>query len=187
MQDLLNHVARLTTLSDALRAELERRVEQRPVRKGEYLHRAGAVCTRTYWVQSGLLRSYYLKNGREITDFFAAEYDWITAAYSFMTGQPDQSYLQALEPGLVYGLGQDDLGHLFAHFPEMERFGRITLAGQFLRQSERLTALQFSSAAERYAHFCQLHHALLPRLPLGMLASYLGIAPETLSRLRTAP
>ncbi|GAB2964798.1 Crp/Fnr family transcriptional regulator [Hymenobacter coalescens] len=187
MEDLLNHVARLTTLSPGLRTELERRVEPRGVTKGELLHRAGSVCTRTYWVQRGLLRSYYLKNGREVTDFFAAEQEWLTAAYSFMTGQADQSYLQALEPGTVYGLGQADLLFLFEHLPEMERFGRITLAGQFLRQSERLAALQFSSAAERYAHFCQSHRALLPRLPLGMVAAYLGIAPETLSRLRSAP
>jgi CRP-like cAMP-binding protein len=186
MHDLIDHVARLTTPSAALRAALEQRVETRRVARHEYLHQAGAVCTRTYWVQSGLLRSFYLKDGREITDFFATEHDWLTAAYSFMTGQPDQSYLQALEASTVCSLSGADLEYLFAHFPEMERFGRITLAGQFLRQSERLAALQVHPAAERYALFCESHRPLLPRLPLGMVATYLGISPETLSRIRSA-
>jgi CRP-like cAMP-binding protein len=182
--DLLQHIARLITVSTALEAELRQRIVPVQVGKGQFLHRAGLVCTRTYFITAGLLRSYYCKGEQDVTDGFAAAGDWLTAPGSFMTNQPDRTYLQALEPSRAQTLTNDDLGYLFARFPEMERFGRITLAQQFLQQSTRVTALQFTSAKDKYAHFCTAYQHLLPRLPLGMVASYLGIRPETLSRLR---
>ena len=181
---LLQHIGRLTTVSGALADELRHRIMPLSVAKGQFLHRAGAVCTRTYFITQGLLRSYYCKGERDITDGFAAEGDWLTATSSFMTSQPDHSYLQALEPSRVEALTNADLGYLFDRFPEMERFGRITLARQFLQQSTRVEALRFTSAKDKYAHFCAAYQQLLPQLPLGMVASYLGIRQETLSRLR---
>lgn len=184
MDDVLAHFAQLTEVSPLLAQELRLRIRQQTVGKSEYLHQAGSICNRTYWVQSGLLRLYYLKNGREITDFFSFEGQWITSAYSFMHQVPDQFYLQVIEPSQVYSLTNGDLMWLFEHFPAMERFGRIVITQQFMQQSERLNPLQFSSASERYAHFCQVYKPILPRLPLGMVASYLGITQETLSRIR---
>lgn len=181
---LLQHISRLTPVSAGLAGELHHRTITVDIAKGQLLHRAGAVCTRTYFITGGLLRSYYCKGEREITDGFAAEGDWLTATSSFMTGQPDHTYLQALEPSQAAALTATDLGYLFAHFPEMERFGRITLAQQFLQQATRLETLRFTSAKDKYAHFCAAYARLLPRLPLGMVATYLGIRQETLSRLR---
>ena len=181
---LLAHVAQLTVVSAALQTELLARAEFREVAKGQHLHRAGAVCSRTYFITEGLLRTYYVKGEKEITDFFGAEGSWITAVGSFMTNTPDQTYLQALEPSEVFALTNVDLLPLFDHYPEMERFGRITISQQYIQQSTRLTAMQFSSAADKYAHFCAAHRRIVARLPVGMVASYLGIAPETLSRVR---
>jgi CRP-like cAMP-binding protein len=181
---LLAHIAQLTTVSAELAAEVRRRARLQEIGKGQFLHRAGAVCSRTYFITAGLVRSYYCKGEKEITDFFAAEGDWITATGSFMRNEPDQTYLQALEPGTVYSLSNADLLYLFEHFPAMERFGRITISQQFVQQSVRLTAMQFSSAQDKYAHFCAAYRRVLPRLPLGMVASYLGITQETLSRVR---
>ncbi|MDB5234724.1 MAG: hypothetical protein JWR44_1717 [Hymenobacter sp.] len=181
---LLQHISRLTTVSAELKDELRRRIVPLTVAKGQFLHSAGAVCSRTYFITQGLLRSYYCKGERDITDGFAAEGDWLTATSSFMTNRPDRTYLQALEPSQVEALTNTGLGYLFDHFPEMERFGRITLAQQFLQQSTRVEALRFTSAKDKYAHFCAAYQRLLPRLPLGMVASYLGIRQETLSRLR---
>lgn len=155
MDNVLAHFAQLTDVSPLLAQELRQRIRLDTVGKSEYLHQAGQICTRTYWIQSGLLRLYYLKDGREITDFFSFEGQWITSAYSFMRQVPDQFYLQAIEPCEVYSLTSLDLMWLFEQFPAMERFGRIVIAQQFMQQSERLNSLQFSSASERYAHFCQ--------------------------------
>lgn len=182
---LLQLVAQLLPLSPALDAELRTRTGDIALAKGQWLHQAGRVCHRTFLVTQGLLRSYYCKGEQDITDGFAAEGDWLTAT-SLFTGKPDHTYLQALEPSRVECLTAQDLDYLFRRFPEMERFGRITLAQQLLHQANRLTTLQFTSAREKYAHFCAAYPALLPRLPLGLLASYLGITQETLSRIRRA-
>jgi CRP-like cAMP-binding protein len=182
--ELIAHMAKLTTMSGELEAEVRARVTFQAIEKGRFLHRAGTTCSRTYFVTQGLVRSYYCKGEKEITDFFAAEGEWITATESFMKSVPDQTYLQALEPSGVCSLSGSDLAYLFAHYPAMERFGRMTISHQFVQQSTRLAALRFSSAKDKYALFCEAHRSVLARLPLGMIASYLGIAPETLSRVR---
>lgn len=184
MDEVIAHFTSLTNVSHQLEQQLRQRIRQHDVPKNTLIHQAGSICHRTYWIKQGLLRLYYLKEGKEITDFFSAENQWITSAYSFVQDRPDQFYLQAVETSQLYSLTGQDLQWLFEQFPEMERFGRIVITQQFIQQSERLNSLQFASAAERYEHFCQAHQAILSRLPLGMVASYLGITQETLSRIR---
>ncbi len=181
---LVQHVAQLTTLTPDLQAELQRLARFQEIERGDFLHRAGAVCNRTYFITKGLVRSYYEKGEKEITDFFAAEGDWITAPASFMKNEPDQTYLQALEKSQVCSLTNVELLRLFDCYPAMERFGRITVSQQFVQLSTRLTAMQFSLAKDKYAHFCAVYRPILSRLPLGMVASYLGITQETVSRVR---
>ncbi len=186
MDDILAHFAQLTSVSPELSQAIQQRIHQHSVKKGTFLHQAGSVCTRTYWIRTGVIRLYYLKDGREVTDFFSSENQWITSADSFMTNQVDQCYLQAIDDSDVFALTNHDLHWLFTHFPEMERFGRIVMSQLFIQQSERLNSLRFTSAAERYQYFCASHRPILNRLPLGMVASYLGITQETLSRVRAA-
>ncbi len=184
MPSLLQHVAQFTTVSPLLAEELTQRAQPHHFGKGELLHAAGTVCRRTYWIQQGLVRIYFNKDGRIVTDGFAAENQWMTSAYSFMRGVPDAYAIAAIEPTEAYSLGLEDLLYLFERFHEMERFGRIIMSAQFIEQSERLNSLRFTSPAEKYQHFCTHYRPILARLPLGMVASYLGITPETLSRVR---
>ncbi len=142
------------------------------------------VCRRTYLVKKGLLRIYFNKDGKIITDGFAAENEWMTSAYSFMRAVPDQYYIAAIEPTEAYSLLLEDLMYLFGRFHEMERFGRMVMSMQFIQQSERLNSIRFTTPKEKYQHFCHTYQSILGRLPLGMIASYLGITQETLSRVR---
>lgn len=184
MDPLLQHIAQFTTLSLPLADELRQRAQHHRFGKGEVLHTADTVCRRTYWIQQGLVRIYFNKDGKIVTDGFAAENQWMTSAYSFMRGVPDPYAIAAIEPTTAYSLGLDDLLQLFGRFHEMERFGRVMMSAQFIEQSERLNSLRFTSPAEKYRHFCTHYRPILARLPLGMVASYLGITPETLSRVR---
>ena len=79
----------------------------------------------------------------------------------------------------------NDLENCFKDFPEMERFGRMLISKYFLEQSERIISFQFNSAKERYQFFERTSKNKLTRVPLGMLASYLGMTQETLSRVRS--
>ena len=184
MDDILAHFAQLTIVSPELSQAIRQRLRQHSVKKGAFLHEADSVCTRTYWIKMGIVRLYYLQDGREVTDFFSSQGQWITSADSFMTNRIDQCYLQAIDDCDLFSFTNDDLLWLFDHFPPMERFGRIVMSQLFIQQSERLHSLRFTSAAERYQYFCVSHRVILNRLPLGMIASYLGITQETLSRIR---
>ncbi len=184
MKEFIEHFKRLTQVSEKLEKELLSRVVSIVVDKGEFLHKADSICKKTYWIKTGLLRTYYLKGGNEITDVFASEGEWITSTQSFMKNEPDQYYLQAIEKSKAYALSIDDLMFLFENFHEMEKFGRISMSIYYIQLSEKLESYQFTTAKDKYAHFCKVYNSILHRLPLGMVASYIGITQETLSRVR---
>ncbi len=154
-------------------------------RKSHFFHKPNRTCKHTYFINSGLIRIYYLKDGKEITDNFSAENEWITSIYSFLQSIPDQFYIQTLEETEVIRISLNDLENCFRDFPEMERFGRMLMSKYFLEQSERIITLQFNSAKERYQIFERTSKGKLTKVPLGMLASYLGMTQETLSRVRS--
>lgn len=183
-QALIAHIERFITVPDVLRDRLLAISEIRTLKKGVYLHKPNRVCKHTYFICSGLLRVYYRKDEKEITDNFAAEGEWITSIYSFMKNVPDNCYIQSLEPSVLVGIALDKLEQCFLDFPSMERFGRILISHYFLQQSERILSMQFQSAGERYHYFVTTSGNKLNRVPLGMLASYLGMTQETLSRVR---
>ena len=126
-----------------------------------------------------------MKDGREITDNFSAENEWITSIYSFLQNIPDHFHIQTLEETQVIRISLNDLEACFKDFPEMERFGRMLISKYFLEQSERIISLQFNSAKERYQFFERASKNKIARVPLGMLASHLGMTQETLSRVRS--
>ena len=96
-----------------------------------------------------MIRIYYLKDGKEITDNFSAENEWITSIYSFLQNIPDCFYIQTLETTELVKISLYELEQCFVDFPEMERFGRMLISKYFLEQSERIISLQFNSAKER--------------------------------------
>lgn len=130
------------------------------------------------------MRAYFIKDGKEISEYFSAESEWCNSPRSLRTRQLDIYYIDAIEDVEAFCLSLVDLMYLFDHFPEMERYARLsmgTILGHFM---ERITSMRFTTAKEKYNHFlatyCDIHH----RIPLGMIASYLGITQETLSRIR---
>lgn len=178
------HFSRYITLSDTLKAELAAVLDPVHFSKGELVLDAERTCTRSYFIIEGMLRAYFLKDGKEITDFFSAEDEWCNSPKSFYTQQPGEYYLDAIEPTDAMAISARDLVSLFDRFPEMERYARLSMGTVFGHLMERIASLRFTSAKEKYDHFLQTYEGIHHRIPLGMVASYLGITQETLSRLR---
>ncbi len=153
-------------------------------KKGELVHNANSVCTKSYFIQKGLMRVYFLKEGKEISEYFPAEGEWSNSPRSFRTRKLDIYYIDAIEEVECFCLHVDDLLYLFEHFPEMERYARLSMGTVFGHLMERITSMRFTTAKEKYTHFLATYHAIHHRIPLGMIASYLGITQETLSRIR---
>lgn len=167
-----------------MKSELAARLQVRAFKKGELLHHARNICTHSYFIQKGLVRVYFIKDGKEISEYFSAENEWVNSPRSFVQQVPDIYYLDALEPTEVFCLQVKDLVYLFDNFPKMERYARLSMGTVFGHYMERITSMRFTTAKEKYQHFCQTYHDIYHRIPLGMVASYLGITQETLSRIR---
>jgi CRP-like cAMP-binding protein len=148
------------------------------------VHNANDVCTKSYFIRKGLFRTYFLKDGKEISEYFPAEEEWSNSPKSFRTRQKDIYYIDAIEDTEAFCLNVNDLVYLFEHFPEMERYARLSMGTIMGHLMERIVSLRFTTAKAKYDHFLQTYHDIYHRIPLGMIASYLGIAQETLSRIR---
>ena len=153
-------------------------------KKGQLVHDAKLVCTKSYFIQKGMFRAYFIKDGVQVSEYFPAEEEWCNSPKSFMTRQPDIYYIDAIEETSAFCLNVNDLVHLFDEFPEMERYARLSMGTVFGHLMERITSLRFTTAKEKYDHFCAIYQTIHHRIPLGMVASYLGITQETLSRVR---
>lgn len=182
--EIFQHFEKYIKLSSLLRKELANRIVLKSFKKGELIHNADTICKKSYFIQKGLIRTYFIKDGKEITEYFSAENEWVNSPRSFMQQQLDIYYLDALEQSECLCLNLQDLGFLFDHFPEMERYARLSMGTVFGHYMDRITSMRFTTAKEKYQHFCETYHEIYHRIPLGMVSSYLGIAQETLSRIR---
>lgn len=157
-----------------------------PVRKNQNLQEIGMRCKTIYFVKEGLARIFYLKDGNEVTEYFAFENDLIIRAESLFTGKPSLKAIQALEDTVFIGIPADQLFSLFDTFPQIERLFRKIIEQAYVHTVNRMESIQFHSAEERYAQLLEEKPNLIQRIPLKYIASYLGITQVSLSRIRAA-
>jgi CRP-like cAMP-binding protein len=183
-ETIFDHFKQFIQLSDQLKTELESKLKQVDFKKGDLVLDADRICTESYFIQKGILRTYFIKDGKEISEFFCGSHEWVNSPRSFIQRKKDIYYIDAIEDTEALSLNVNDLVYLFDNYPEMERYSRLSMGSFFGHMMERITSIRFTTAKEKYDHFCQSYNHIYHRLPLSMVASYLGIAPETLSRIR---
>lgn len=181
---LFRHFEKYIKLNDELKTALNDKVSFVTFKKGEIVHNANNICKKSYFIQKGIFRTYFIKDGREISEFFPAEGEWSNSPRSFKTRKLDIYYIDALEDSDTFCLEVNDLMYLFENFPQMERYARLSMGAVFGHFMERIKSMRFTTAKEKYNHFIETYHDIHHRIPLGMVASYLGITQETLSRIR---
>lgn len=185
MQHLIAHINHFIPVSDGLKERLQDMSEVQVLPKDYFLYKPNKVWRNTFFINKGIIRSFHLKDDKEITDSFWAENEWITSTSSFLENIPDLFYIKTVEQCEVLKFSLKDLEKCLSDFPEMERFGRMLVSKRVKEQSERLVLFRSYSARERYQFFEETAKNKLYRIPLGMLASYLGMTQETLSRIRS--
>jgi len=156
------------------------------IRKRQYLLQEGDVCKYVAFVEKGLLRSYTISDkGVEQIVQFAFEGWWISDQLSFLTGEPSQYNIDALEDSELLLLTKQAEEEMLERIPKFERYFRILLQNSLIATQKRLVNSLSLSAEERYNDLVKACPETLPqRIPQHMLASFLGITPETLSRIR---
>lgn len=156
------------------------------LRKRQWLLQEGDVCKYIAFVEKGLLRWYTTTDkGSEHIIQFAYEGWWISDQFSFLTGEPSNSNIDALEDCELLLLNKDGEEEMLEKIPKLERFFRILLQSNLIATQKRLASSLSQTAEERYDELVKSCPATIPRrIPQHMLASFLGITPETLSRIR---
>jgi len=152
--------------------------------KGEILLKEGETCRNIYFVQQGYLRSYHTRDGLEINTGFHFEDSFATNLKSLRTQSPSESFLVAAEPVLVFQFTSEIMKDLYTRCPPIVDFGKKLLENLAIEREEDLNLFRLYSAEERFRHFEEKRPQILQRVPLSYLASYLGVARETLSRFR---
>lgn len=154
------------------------------VPKGVCLLKEGIKCSKVFFVEKGYLRSFTIRDGLEINTSFTFEGSFTTSLKSLRLDQPSDISIQAGEDAVVYLLDKDSLLALYEVSPAITAFGRALLEQLLMLQEEHSNLFKVFSAAERYRHLRQYQPHLLQRVSLSQIASYLGVARETLSRIR---
>lgn len=157
----------------------------RKLEKGEHLIRAGEMENHLYWMIEGVVRGYYIKDGEELVAGFGFDYSLSGAYDSFISQLPTNVFVQAISDVTMVSLHRDQLESLYDRFKSFERYMRLTLEGMLLKKVHHEIAVLGYSAEERLHRLTRDTPQIFQLVPLKHLASYLGMKPETLSRLRS--
>jgi CRP-like cAMP-binding protein len=185
MQQLLSHIKNYAPLSEEAQNELEDCFEKITLSKNEFLLTQGQVCRHLYFVEKGASRGFYNSDGKEVTHWFGFEKDFVTSFHSFITHEPAVENIQLVEGCVLWRIAKETLTTLFNKHHEIERLMRIAYEKYYIRLEERFVNAQFKTAGERYENLLAQTPHIIERVPLGYIASYLGISQETLSRIRS--
>jgi CRP-like cAMP-binding protein len=184
MERLFEQLETLGYLSLEAKEGLASIVQRRLLPKGHLLHRAGTVCSHLWFIEKGLTRQFYYKDGKDVTDWLCLENTFTTSVLSLFTGMPDRHSIELLEDSIIIDLPYPRLETLFSKHHDLNFLARLWGNHGIVQLQQRLDDLHFSTAFERYAKLIETSPTIIQRVPLGIIASFLGVTQETLSRIR---
>jgi CRP/FNR family transcriptional regulator, anaerobic regulatory protein len=160
-------------------------LKEKQVQKKNFVLKEGQICQYISFVNSGLLRAYYMdKEDKESTIMFAVSDWWITDMYCYIHQKPAMLTIQAVEESHIFNLKKDDLEKLYVEVPKFEKFFRIIMQNAYIREQLRVIQNLSLSAEERYRNFLAKYPQVAKQVTQKQIASYLGVTPEFLSALR---
>jgi CRP-like cAMP-binding protein len=173
------------TLTKEQQEIIKKYLTPKKIRKKQYLLQEGDVARNVAFVEKGILRAYSVdEKGAEHIIQFAMEGWTISDLNSFLTGQPATYNIDALEDSelvLISNMAQEEI---LRQIPEYQVYMRLQLSGAYLAMQKRITSTISMPLEDRYINFIKLYPDLVQRVPQHMIASYMGLTPETLSRIR---
>lgn len=182
---IADRIPSLAVLSDEEKEALSEIIIERKVRKNEMIVRDGQICHYMVYVSKGLLRQYYYKGGREITEHFTCEGNIAYCIESIFKNKPSHLMMQALEPSELCLIPYASLVDLSLQYRGIAEWLRHFLENNLILHQVKADSWRFESARERYERFLREFPTVANRASVNDMASYLLMTPESLSRVRT--
>lgn len=184
MKELLKYFSNYQELTLESRNAISLIAKDIHVKKNADLQSIGHTCKTIYFLKSGVARIHYFKNDIDITESFSFENNIVVRFESLFTGRPSKKGIQMLEESEVIAINSIELFILFDKYRDIERLFRKIFESALVDQVNRIESIQFHTAEERYNALIKESPDVLKRVPLKYIASYLGITPVSLSRIR---
>jgi CRP-like cAMP-binding protein len=185
LQPLIEHFQSFIPLKAEERELFEGRAVKRIIKRRQMILQEGFVCKHYTLVHRGCFRMYGMDDkGVEHNIQFAAEGDWIADIGSFHSKKPSKLFIEAIEPAEIFQIEQQDLYFLYINIPKLDRIFKVIVENKFVELQNRVLQNLSSTAEQRYLSFLEQYPKLAMRLPNTQIASYLGITPEFLSKIR---
>ena len=182
---ILQNIDKIVSLSDLEKETILSKIEIKHYKAKTVLLNAGEICKHSYFVNSGILRSFNINdNIVEHVLQFACEGWWIGDMYSLITQKPGNLYVEVNEDAEVVLLSKENQEELFQEIPKLERFFRILTENSLVANQERLMDNLSLSAEERFEKFCSKYPTLIQKVPQKQVASYIGVTPEFFSKMK---
>jgi CRP-like cAMP-binding protein len=184
MDEFNAYLKKFPNYSPAAFKEVVPYIKTKELAAGEYFLQHGKTCKQLGFIQEGLVRLFYLNDGKEVTHCFCKEKSLTCSFRSFITQEESDIAIQAIEPTKLLVLSYDSLQELYEHNQFWQQAGRIAAEQEYIITDAHNRFIRDLSATEKYLHILEKESELLNRVPLNYLATYLQISPETLSRIR---
>lgn len=184
-RDIARELARkYSTMTHEELDELESILVPMKFSKGEMILGEGEVCENIYYIDKGLIRQFYFKNGKEVTEHLGADRSIFMCIESLFLEKPTHLQVEAIESSIIYALPKRRLEKVALHNVNIQILYRKILEESLILSQVHADLVRFETAGDRYKKMCKLMPQVVLRAPLVYIASYLQMTPETLSRVR---
>jgi CRP-like cAMP-binding protein len=182
---LISHIQNKVHLTEEAKIELQSFFSVKKLKRKQFLLQEGNICTHLSFVSKGLLKSYFVdEKGGENINMFAFEGWWISDFKSFISQEKAVLNIDAVEETELLMINLEDYDKLMLKIPVMDRYFRILYQNSLVTKDYRLIASNSYNAEEKYLELAQKNPEMIKRIPHNLIASFLGLAPETVSRIR---
>ena len=184
MNEQLKQIGKYFNLDSEDQLEFSQIFKPISLKKGESFIREGKISSKVGFIVKGSMMCIYNKDGEEYIDEFSLENEFITDYFSFLTETPATKEVRCLEDCKLMVLQKEDLYKLYDRSQKFERVGRLIAEGLFMNWQQKAKSLLIDNAEERYLKLIKQRPDIPQRVPQYLIASYLGVKPETVSRIR---
>ena len=184
MQKISTYYAQYKPISKASGEALDALSKPVTYPKGYLIHRAGQVCREVFLIEKGMARTFYYREGNDVTNQFFCEGETVAAMESLYSKKPSYYSIELLEDCTLIKIDYHQIEKLYTRFPDLESCGRIMAIHCYLEENERSRSFQMLTAKDRYLNLLKNNPSIIQRVNLGHIASYIGVTQVQLSRIR---